>query len=449
MREFFKDKTFLNKLLVICLPITLQQLINTSMYIVDTLMIGKLGDAYLAGVGAANQVSYLLDICHFGIMSGAMVFMAQFYGKKDIKGIKHTLGLCLIFCLACAAIFILGSLIIPETLVGLFCSEAQTLEHGLEYLSIAWLCFIPRALICSYSSVHKTTSNARLPMLAGLMALITNVFFNYCLIFGNLGFPALGVRGAAIATLIGTVANMLVLIIASYARNNPARATLKELFSGAFTNIKSFLVVCVPVFINDAIFAVGTVVLNFVYGQMGTEAFAAIMIVNAADNLAFVLLNGVGSASGIMIGNELGAGNKIKAEVYCKRFLWLTFALGVVLLLLLCFLGVKVPYFYDSSQSVRQLAVTCIILLGLTQPIGAVNFTIIVGILRCGGDTRAATLIDTLPLWGFAIPAAFLAGLVFAAPLPVVYGLTLSSNIIRFIFGVRRVRGGSYLRTLV
>lgn len=449
MREFLKDKIFLKKLLVICLPIALQQLINTSMYMVDTLMIGKLGDAYLAGVGAANQVSYLLDICLFGVMSGAMVFMAQFYGKNDVKGIKHTLGLCLIFCLACAAIFILCSLFIPKTLVGLFCSEAPTLEHGLEYLSVAWLCFIPRAVICSYSSVHKTTSNARLPMLAGLMALIVNVFFNYCLIFGNLGFPMLGVKGAAIATLIGTVANMLVLIVASYAKKNPARATFSELFVGAFDNIKSFLAVSVPVFINDAIFAVGTVVLNFVYGQMGTEAFAAIMIVNAADNLAFVLLNGVGSASGIMIGNELGAGDKERASVYCKRFLWLTFSLGVLLLLLLCFLGVRVPYFYDSSMEVRQMAVTCIILLGLAQPVGAVNFTVIVGILRCGGDTRAATLIDTLPLWCFAIPAALIAGLIFSAPLPIVYALTLSSQIIRFIFGVKRVKSGSYLRTLV
>lgn len=449
MKDFLKDKVFVKKLLMICLPIALQQLINSSMYMVDTLMVGKLGDAYLAGVGAANQVSYLLDICHFGVMSGAMVFMAQFYGKKDVKGIKHTLGLCLIFCLACAAIFIACCLIIPKSLVGLFCSEPDTLSHGLEYLSVTWLCFIPRALICSYSSVHKSTGNARLPMLAGLMALITNVFFNYCLIFGNLGFPALGVRGAAIATLIGTISNMLVLVIASYARVNPARATFKELFAGAFDNIKSFLTVCVPIFINDAIFALGTVTLNSVYGKMGTGAFAAIMIVSAADNLAFILLNGVGSASGIMIGNELGAGNKEKASVYCKRFLWLTFLLGVLLLLLLCFLGVKVPYFYDSSNEVRQTAATCIILLGLVQPIGAMNFTIIVGILRCGGDTRAATLIDILPLWCFAIPAAVLSGLVFSASLPVVFGLTLCSNIIRFAFGIKRVKSGSYLKTLV
>lgn len=444
------DKTFYRKVLAVCLPIMLQQLLSTAMYMVDTIMIGGLGDIELAGVGAANQLAYLLDICLFAITGGGSVFMAQYFGKKDLNGVHRMLGLCIMLALGCAAIFLAVAQGVGGFCVGLFSGEAAVTARGVEYLQIASWGYLFKAIIYPFGAVHKSTGRAKLPMISGGIGLLVNLVLNYCLIFGNFGFPMLGVRGAAIATLIGSAVDCGMLLLFSYLGNTAARAKWSALFDRVFTSIRPFVAVSAPVLLGDAIWALGMIAQNAIYGQMGTDAFAAMMIVGTVDKLAFILFQGVGSAAAVVLGNTLGANEEAHAHVYGKRFLRLSALAGVLVAAFVCTLGVYMPYLYTNTTPATQgLAADTIFVMGFALPLWAINFTILVGILRSGGDTRAAAIIDLVPLWLISIPLSLLVGLSWGLPLPYVYACQHIAGVVRLIFGVRRTNQGKWARQLV
>jgi putative MATE family efflux protein len=442
------DGAFYKQLLAISLPIMLQQLITTAMYMADTIMIGGLGELQLAGVGAANQITFLLDVFMFGVMSGASVFMAQYWGRKDIPGVRSAMGLSMILGTVVTALFFAAVQLFPGQLVSLFSKDPLVIGYGIDYLRIASIGYLLRILIYSYGSALKSCAKPLLPMISGAAALLVNVFFNYCFIFGNLGFPELGVKGAAIATLIGTVLDVMVLLISVYWKDMAPAARFRDLIKQNWAGFVKFLQVFIPVFLDDAIWAVGISLQSFFIARMGTEAFAAMMIVNTVDKLSFVFLIGIGTACAVMLGNSMGAGEHEKALLYSKRYLVLSALVGVVIGALIAGPGVFIPELYNVSQSIRKLSADTIRILGFVICTSGLNFTINIGILRSGGDTHAAALIDLLPLWLLALPAVAITGLVFHLPLPVVFLSTIPSNIVRLVWGLVRARTGGWLRTL-
>lgn len=447
----FSDKEFYRKVFAVSLPIMLQQLLVTAMYMVDTMMIGGLGDIELAGVGAANQLTYVLDICLFGITGGGSVFVAQYFGKKEEAGIKRTLGLILLLAMATAGVFVAVAQFAGPFAIGLFSDDAAVVASGLEYLKIASWGYLFKAIIYPYGTVHKATGHAKLPMLSDCIGLLTNMFLNWVLIFGNLGCPALGVRGAAYATLIGSCLDAAVLLVFSYGKNTCARAGFKAMFTNVFANLREFIRVSTPVLLDDSAWAFGQLLLNFVYGQMGTAAFAAMMIVGTVDKLAFILLQSIGTASAVVLGNTLGDRDSFgKARTYASRFLWLSGLVGAATGVIVCLAGVYVPYLYtNTNPETQSLAIRTIFTMGPALPLWALNFTIIVGVLRSGGDTRVAALIDLLPLWCISVPLAMIAGLYFGLPLPLVYMMQHIAAVVRLIFALRRTNQGLWIRRLV
>jgi len=445
------DRDFYRKVLAVSLPIILQQLLVTAMYMVDTMMIGGLGDIELAGVGAANQLTYVLDICLFGITGGGSVFVAQYFGKKEPAGIKRTLGLILLLAAATAGIFIMLAQLAGTFCIGLFSDDAAVIASGLEYLKIASWGYLFKAIIYPYGTVHKATGSAKLPMLSDCIGLFANMFLNWCLIFGNLGFPALGVRGAAYATLIGSFLDASALLLFSYLKNTYARAGFKALFTNVFSNLRDFIRVSTPVLLDDSIWALGQLMLNFVYGQMGTATFAAMMIVGTVDKLAFITLQSIGTASAVVLGNTLGDREGFRnARTYANRFLWLSGLVGALTGVVVCLAGVYVPYLYTNTNPETQtLAIQTIYTMGPALPLWALNFTIIVGVLRSGGDTRVAAVIDLVPLWAISVPLAMLTGLYFDLPLPFVYMMQHIAAVVRLIFALRRTNQGLWIRRLV
>ena len=374
----------------------------------------------------------------------------SFFGKKDLAGVRRTLGLCIVLAGACAALFVAVAQGFGGFCVGLFSEESAVTARGVEYLSIASWGYLFKALVYPFGAVHKSTGHAKLPMLSGLAGLLVNMFLNYCLIFGNLGFPMLGVRGAAIATLIGSAVDCGTLLFFSFARDTAARAKWHELFDHVFANIRPFIAVSAPVLLDDSIWALGMLAQNAIYGKMGTDAFAAMMIVGTVDKLSFILLQGIGTAAAVVIGNTLGASGQDDAYVYGKRFLWLSALVGTLVAVLVCTLGVYIPYLYTNTTPATQaLAADTTFVMGFALPLWALNFTIIVGILRSGGDTRAAAIIDLLPMWVISIPLSLLVGLYFKLPLPYVYACQHVASLVRLWFALRRTHRGEWARQLV
>jgi putative MATE family efflux protein len=442
------DGAFYRQLVAISLPIMLQQLITSAMYMADTIMIGGLGELQLAGVGAANQITFLLDVAMFGVMSGASVFMAQYWGRKDISGVRSAMGLSMILGAAVTAFFFAAVQLFPGQLVSLFSKDPRVIEYGIKYIRVASYGYLLRILIYSYGSALKSCAKPLLPMISGGAALLVNVFFNYCFIFGNFGFPALGVEGAAIATLIGTVLDTAVLLVSVYSKDMAPAARFRDIAKQSWTGFIRFLQVFIPVFLDDAIWAVGISMQSFLIARMGTDSFAAMMIVNTVDKFSFVFMIGVGTACAVMLGHAMGAGEHEKALLYSKRYLVLSAIVGVVIGAVTAVSGVFIPNLYNVSQSIRDLSADTIRILGFVICTSGLNFTINIGILRSGGDTRAAAVIDLLPLWLLALPAVALTGLVFRLPLPIVFLSTIPSNIVRLVWGLVRARTGGWLRTL-
>lgn len=446
----FKDKAFYKRMLAISVPIMLQQLISTAMYMVDTMMIGGLGDIQLAGVGAANQIAFLLDVCMFGVMSGGSVFIAQYWGKGDHPGIRRTLGLCFMLGGGVAALFLLAALFAGEPFIGLFSKDPAVIASGLDYLSVAAWGYLFKAVIYPYGTVHKSCGKPLLPMITGALAILVNMALNYCLIYGNLGFPALGVKGAAIATIIGSAIDAIVLAVLSNRKGSVARSPLRELLNQNKQAFLQFIGVSLPVFIDDAVWALGTSASNLVFGRMGTDAFAAMMIVNTVDKLTFVMLIGIGTSCGVMLGNTLGEGASDRAVVYAKRYLWMSGLTAVILGAATVTLGSLIPDLYNVSESVRSLASDTIVVLGAALPVYALNFTTIVGVLRSGGDTRAAAILDLLPLWLIALPVAAVTGLLLGWSLPLVYlASNIPSGVVRLVLSMRRTSARHWVRNVV
>lgn len=443
------DREFYRKLLTIAVPAVLQQIINTALYMADTVMIGALGDFPLAGVSAANQLAYIFDIFMFGIVGGAGVFMAQSWGRRDVPAVRSSLGLAFIFGGSFTLLIFALAQLFPTFIVSSFVSEDPSIAEGVDYLRIASFGYLLRALIYPLGSAQRSCGNAKLPMLTGAAALLVNIALNYVLIFGKLGAPALGVKGAAIATVIGASLDALLLFLVTYVKRTPAAARLRELMKQTREGLRAYIRVATPIVLDDGLWAVGLVAMSYIIGRMGDAPFAANTIVGTVDRLTFILLAGIGNASAVVLGNTLGEGGLERAHSYSKRFIVLAGLTGVVMAAVTLLWLVDVPDIYNVSPEIKRLARGCIAVLALFLPTSGVNYAVLVGILRAGGDTRYAAVVDLLPMFALSVPLAAIFGLWLNYDLIWVYFMcNIPASIVRFIFGVWRVRRGSWAQTL-
>lgn len=443
------DKAFYKRMMAISLPIMLQQVVSTAMYMVDTMMVGALGENQLAGLGAANQVTYLVDITLFGLMSGGSVFIAQYYGKKDVKGIQSSLGFCLMTAILVCVLSLCAVQLWPAQLVGVFNPDPAVIEYGRQYIVIASFGYLCKGIIYSYGTANKATGHAMLPMLSGLCGLAVNIFFNYCMIFGNLGFPAMGVEGAAYATIIGCVADIAMLISMNYVKRTVAAARLKAMLAQTVEGVRQKLVISVPVLVNDMLWALGSSLYMAFYGRMGTDTFAAMTIFGTIDKLVFIAVLGMGTACSVMLGNSIGAGEQDQARRNCSRFLAIGTLAAVALGVLVSLVGSRIPWLYNVSEQVRVLAGDTITVYGALMWLSMYNFIIIVGTLRAGGDTKAGAMIDVLPMWLWSVPSLFVFGVLMKLPLPTVFFIMIfPAELARLIFATLRMRKGRWMRDL-
>ena len=301
--------------------VALQNLIASSLNMVDTIMIGQLGETQIAAVGLANQVTFLLHLFLFGISSGSAIFTAQYWGSKDIINIKRILGLGLLFGIAIAGFFAAVGLFMPQFVLGLFSEDPVVVDMGSTYLSIVALSFVLMAVSFTYASVLRSTGKARLPMYISAFALVMNTVLNYGLILGKLGLPALGVRGAAIATLIARLVEVLLILGVVYGRRLRLAAKPAELFDLSAVYVGRFLRTTIPVVLNESLWAVGVTLYIVIYARMGTDVVAAINIASTVERLAMVLFFGIANATAVMLGNLIGAGDLYRAYRHALRII--------------------------------------------------------------------------------------------------------------------------------
>lgn len=447
--KFWKDKIFLKSMIAIVIPIALQNLITSSLNMVDTLMISSVGQSSIAAVGLANQVFFFFTLINFGINSGASIFISQYWGKRDVMNIRRVLGLSLTLSTITGIIFTIAAFFFPENIMRILIPEAEVIRLGSQYLRIISLSYIITAIGFAYGIALRSTGRAKLPMKVSGISFIINTVFNYLLIFGKFGFPALGVRGAAIATVMARVVELSLLLYAVYHDIGPLKAKFNELVDWNKAFVMKYINLVTPVILNEGFWALGQVLYSIAYARIGEEAAAAIQLTITIQNIFFVLIRGLSNACAVMIGNNIGKRNMEKAYDYAIYFIVISGIGGLLLgLTMAATPDLILKLFRNLNPSLYATVRSLLIIMGLSFFIRSTAATIIVGVLRGGGDTKFSLYLEMGAVWLIGVPAAFIGSLVFKWPIEYVVILVMIEEFIKFGVGIPRVLSKKWMREL-
>lgn len=440
---------FYRKVFAIALPIALQNIVSSSLNLIDTFMISSLSTASIAGVSAANKLFFILFLFLFGISSGSSILTAQYWGIKDVKNIRRVLGVCLGLGIAGSFFFAFAALVMPEAVMRIFTNSPGAISEGADYLKIIGICYIPSAITFAYVFILRSTGNVKLPMVVSTLAILMNTFFNWILIYGNLGAPALGVRGAAIATVIARFAEFAVMLIIIYKQRGVAAARFSELIDVNKAFIKRYMVTVLPVIVNELIWAVGVTMYDIVYGRMGEAVMAAMGIAKTIEQFGFFMIYSLGNAAGVVLGNQMGTGDMTHVFNYAKKLLRMMVLVGILMSVFFYFIAPNVATLFNVESEVKSYIVDCVRVLAIATTFKAINMLIIVGILRSGGDTKFAMYLDGGAVWFLAVPLVALGGLVWGLEIKYVYLLAMTEEFAKASIGIWRTYSKKWINNLI
>lgn len=446
--EGFKDKRFLMTILTLILPIALQNLISSSLNMVDNVMIGKLGEASIAAVGLVNQYFFIFMLCLSGINAGAGIFISQFWGRKDKRNIRRMLGLELILSTFAAILFGFIAFLSPQSIIKIFTSNTEVIILGSSYIKVISITFLITAISMAYSTALRCMGIAKAPMYGSLIGVLTNAFLNWVLIFGNLGFTARGVVGAAIATSIARTIEMIYILVVSYKFNDVIRCKVKEMFSFNKGFVTTYFKTSSSVIINELVWSLGISTYSIIYARIGIREVASMQIANTVNNMFMVLGIGLATAGAIIVGNKIGEEKIEEALDYAKRFGVLAPIVGLISG---SALYVGAPYIvniFNINESTIKMTIDVLKIMAVFAPLRFFNVLMIVGVFRGGGDTTYSMLVQLGTIWFFAIPIGFLAAVYFKLTLPVVFFLLCSEEIVKVVFELNRFRSGKWIKNI-
>ena len=457
LSRFIGDKAFYRSVLVLLIPIIIQQFITNFVSLLDNVMVGSLGTEAISAASIANQIMMVYCLAIFGGLSGASIFGAQFYGKGDMDGMRYTLRFKLYFAILCSAAAILIYIVFGESFIASFLQGESnggdldlTLRSGCAYLDIMLWGLPPFALVQVYAGTLREAGETRAPMFAGICAILTNLFGNWVLIFGHLGAPALGVEGAAIATVVSRWIELA--IVATFAHRHEDRYPF---FAGVF---RSFRVPAklagritrtgAPLLVNEILWSLGMTFINQFYSSRGLNAVAALNITGTAWNLFCVIMFAMGSAVSIMVGQRLGAGKMDEARDVDRKLIFLTEVIHVIIGLCMILTSGLVPKLYNVGPEVQDLTRQMLIVAGFALPIHSfahvTYFTI-----RSGGRTVITFFFDALYTWLVTVVLAFLLTRFTDMPIVQVYFCVQFIDILKVVIGLLMLRSDFWARNVV
>jgi putative MATE family efflux protein len=447
--SFLRDREFIRSMLVLALPVALQQLITASLNMIDVLMVGQLGETSVAALGLANQIFFLLILFLFGVTSGMSIFTAQYWGKGDVENIRKVLGICLAIAIAVAAAFTLAATLIPQILMSLYTEDQEVIRVGSDYLRIVGLSYIFMAITVSYISVLRSIRRVVMTAVVSVLGLGLKTLIAYLLIFGIGNFPELGVRGAAIGTAIGWTFESVLLLILVYALKTPLAANPLSFFTFRRPFAMNVLRTSMPAAVNEVLWSLGFSSYYAVYARIGTDAVAAANINATIEELMFVLFIGLGNACSVMVGNKIGEGEKRVAYEYAWRFMIIGVTVALIGGVLMFSLRETVIGLYEISPSAADNLRGLMLVFALSAWLKMLNFILFIGAMRAGGDTRYAMFTELFSVWGIGVPAALIGGFVLRLPVYGVYALVLLEEAVKAVIIARRFRSRQWIHDLV
>ncbi|QVK19225.1 MATE family efflux transporter [Mycoplasmatota bacterium] len=448
--SFSKNSLFYHGLIRLAIPMAMTALLGSLLNMVDTFMISKLGGTAVAAVGTSNKVFFLMIVTLYGVYSGFGVFVSQYWGKKDIKRLQSVYMLALITGIFISVIITLLCLVIPKEILSLFSDDPEVLTLGVTYLRITSFTFIISAIGFSFEMVSRATEKVMLPFFVSGIGVIVNSLLNYVLIFGKLGFEEMGVEGAAIATLISRSLQLIIYLFYIFITKHPVLFIKIKNFVYEPQLFKKIYLKTIPVVGNEFFWALGIISIFAAYGQKGTDALASMQLFDTIVALLTVFTMGIANSSAIMIGKKIGEKKIDEAKWYAKLFLYNSVRFGFLTsLVLIAFIPLVPIIFNTQGEAIIYNIQNCLLVFAGYMPFNLLAATFIVGILRSGGDTKAAFIFEVSTLWGYAVPMAFLLVLFTPLSIPIIYLIITFELVIKVVFCYIRYKSGKYLHNLV
>lgn len=451
------DRAFYKNVAGIVVPVIIQNAITNFVSLLDNVMVGQVGTLQMSGVAIANQLFFVFYLCVFGGISGAGIFTAQYAGANDDEGIRYTFRFKILTVAALLALALTIFLGWGKNLVSLYLTDtsdpqavADTLGYSLEYIHIILWGLLPYAVSCCYAGTLRETGETMLPMFASLAAVFTNLCGNYILIYGHLGLPALGVRGAAIATVASRFVELFILVFVTHRHKLRFRFIEGAWRSMAIPKNLSLAILRrgSPLIVNECLWSIGQAMLTQLYSVRGLSVVASFNISNTVADLFNVVFLSLGSATAIMIGQALGANEIDRA----KREVWhlASLSVGCCLVMggLLAAVSPFIPYIYNTTDEVRSLASVLLRISAIFMPFNAFT-NVMYFTMRSGGKTVLTFLFDSGSTWCLCIPIA--AALVYwtAVPVTFVYTAVLATYILKGVIGLILIRKGVWIHNIV
>ncbi|HAX02394.1 MAG: hypothetical protein A2Y45_03775 [Tenericutes bacterium GWC2_34_14] len=447
MHQYFGDKAFYKTLFQVAAPLVLQQLITTSVQLVDNVMVGKLSDQAIGAVAIVNQLYFVVILITFGALGGAGVFSAQYFGSKDYDKLKQTFRFKLIvgFMIALLA-FVIFSLF-GKSLIMIFTNNPTTIDLALTYLSYARWSSFAWILSVAVSNTFRETGVTKPLLIISIVAILTNTILNYFLIFGHLFFPALGVEGAAIATAISRVVEVLLILILLKRNGKIFNTKLREILHIDKKLLSGMIVMALPLLLNELFWSTGQTAFLHAYARRGDYALAAMNITGAISQLVFVTFGAIATAVAVLVGNTLGRNELDEARDNSKKLIatavMVAGAAGIILFILSFF----ILNIYSVSELTKEVAQFNIRINALFIPVFSFNVTLYFT-LRAGGDTRSTFLMDAGYMWIIPVPIALVLSYFTSLPVTMMFLIVQALDIPKMIFGLSRYRKEHWVKNL-
>lgn len=434
--------------LAIALPLALQSMLGFLVNLVDTVMVGKLGTAALAGVSQANQIFFIVALTIPGIAAGASVLVSQAWGKGDVERIHKALAYAYRVALGFILILMVIVLAVPKTVMAIYTPDIETITIGADYLRIVAWSYLFYTITNITIGVLRSVRSVNICLYTAITALILNVGGNYCLIEGHFGFPALGVQGAALATAIARVGECLLVLLYVYFREDKIQIRVRKMLFLDKSLCKVFFSTSIPVICNEMFWALGVSAQAVVLGRLGNDVVAANSVAGSVQQMATVICQGISAAACVIAGNTIGAEKYDEISGLKRYFQRLAVIMGCISSVLVLLLIPLVPSIYHIEGTTMDYCRQLLLINAVIVPFMELQSTNMMGLLRGGGDVRFQMMNDLIFLWGFTVPLGFISAFWIQAPVAAVYGCLKCDQVIKVFTSEWRLRQGKWIHNM-
>ena len=444
-KSSFPWKQFLKALAVIAVPVALQNLLTTTGSMVDTMMIAPLGENSVGAVGLCAQFTSLMFAGYWGFVGGGMLFFSQYWGAKDHQGINRSYGMTLCCMMLVALLFASLALLCPDFIMRVYTDKPAIQEIGVKYLRIVGWAYPLQILSMAMSALLRSTERVRLPLYSAIASVITNMTLNYVLIYGKLGFPAMGVEGAAVATVCAAGVNVLALVVLAKVQKHPYMLNLRHHFHWTKATLGEYFRKCFPIICNELLIGVGNMVINMVLGRQSEQAIAAIAVFRTLEGLVIAFFSGFSNAASVLVGKEVGAGHLEDAYARAKRLVYLCG--GIILLCCLGLVAVHRPLLTAMSLQGEsfQIGSGMLLIYCVAAVIRMCNWAQN-DTFRSAGDAAFGTILEISFMYAMVLPCVCLSGLAFKAPFLVIFACCYIDEPIRFVLMQMHLYSGKWIK---